>query len=76
MGTSNFFPGGKAAGAWADHSSPSSDEVKEWADLYPHSPSTPSWRGAQLKQRDNFTFTFYEDVFLISGIDGDEWFIQ
>jgi len=24
----------------------------------PHSPNTPSWRGAQLKHRDNFTFTF------------------
>jgi hypothetical protein len=23
-----------------------------------HSPNTPSWRGAQLKHRDNFTFTF------------------
>jgi hypothetical protein len=27
-------------------------------ELYLHSPSTPSWRGAQLKHRDNFTFTF------------------
>jgi hypothetical protein len=26
--------------------------------LYFHSPNTPSWRGAQLKHRDNFTFTF------------------
>jgi hypothetical protein len=24
-------------------------------ELYPHSPSTPSWRGAQLKHRDNVT---------------------
>jgi hypothetical protein len=24
--------------------------------LYFHSPNTPSWRGAQLKHRDNFTF--------------------
>jgi hypothetical protein len=22
-------------------------------------PNTPSWRGTQLKHRDNFTFTFY-----------------
>jgi hypothetical protein len=41
----------------ADHSPPSSAEVKEWVGLYLHSPSTPSWRGAQLKHRDNFTFT-------------------
>jgi hypothetical protein len=25
-------------------------------ELYLHSPSTPSWLGAQLKHRDNFTF--------------------
>jgi hypothetical protein len=24
--------------------------------LYLHSPNTPSWRGAHLKHRDNFTF--------------------
>jgi hypothetical protein len=40
------------------HSPPSSAEVKEWVALYLHSPNTPSWRGAQLKHRDNFTFTF------------------
>jgi hypothetical protein len=27
-----------------------------WVELYLHSPSTPSWRGAQLKHSDNFTF--------------------
>jgi hypothetical protein len=32
----------------ADHSHPSSAEVKEWVELYLHSPNTPSWRGAQL----------------------------
>jgi hypothetical protein len=42
----------------ADYSLPSSAEVKEWVELYLHSPNTPSWRGAQLKHRDNFTFTF------------------
>jgi hypothetical protein len=25
-------------------------------ELYFHSPNTPSWRGAQLKHRDNYTF--------------------
>jgi hypothetical protein len=25
-------------------------------ELYLHSPNTPSWRGAQLKHTDNFTF--------------------
>jgi hypothetical protein len=27
-------------------------------DLYFQSPNTPSWRGAQLKHRDNFNFTY------------------
>jgi len=27
-------------------------------ELYLHSPNTPSWHGAQLKPRDNFTFIF------------------
>jgi hypothetical protein len=30
----------------ADHSPPSSAEVKEWVELYLHSSSTPSWRDA------------------------------
>jgi hypothetical protein len=41
----------------AEHSPPSSAEVKEYVELYFHSPNTPSWRGAQFKKnRDNFTF--------------------
>jgi hypothetical protein len=35
------------SGREADRS-PSSAEVKEWVELYLHSPSTPSWRGAEL----------------------------
>jgi hypothetical protein len=27
-------------------------------ELYLHSLNTPSWRGAELKHRDKFTFTF------------------
>jgi hypothetical protein len=37
------------SGREADHSPPSSAEVKEWVELYFHSPNTPSWRGAQLR---------------------------
>jgi hypothetical protein len=49
----------KRQGREADHSPPSSAEVKECAELYLHSPSTPSWRGAQLKKhRENIVFTF------------------
>jgi hypothetical protein len=36
------------SGREADHSPPSSAEVKECVELYLHSPNTPSWRGAQL----------------------------
>jgi hypothetical protein len=36
------------SGREADHSPPSSAEVKEWVELYLHSPSTPSRHGAQL----------------------------
>jgi hypothetical protein len=42
----------------ADHSPPSSTEVKECVELYFHSPNMPSWGGAQLKHRDNFTLIF------------------
>jgi hypothetical protein len=44
----------KLPGREADHSPPSSAEVKEWVELYFHYPNTPSWRGAQLKPRGNF----------------------
>jgi len=33
-------------GREADHSPPSSAEVKEWVELYFHYHNTPSWRGA------------------------------
>jgi hypothetical protein len=49
--------GVKRHGREADHSPTSSAEVKEWVELYLHSPNTPSWSGAYLKHRDNFTFT-------------------
>jgi hypothetical protein len=50
--------GVKRPGREADHSPPSSAEVKECVELYLHSRNTPSWCGAHLKHRDNFTFTF------------------
>jgi hypothetical protein len=53
--------GAKRPGREADHSPPSSAEVKECVELHLHSPNTPSWRGAQFekkKHRNNFTFCF------------------
>jgi hypothetical protein len=46
MGTRGSFPGLKRPGREADHSTPSSAEVKEWVELYFHSSNTPSWLGA------------------------------
>jgi hypothetical protein len=47
METRWSFPG---PGREAAHSPPSGAEVKEWVELYVHSPSMPSWRGVQLKK--------------------------
>jgi hypothetical protein len=48
----------KRLGREAGHSPPPSAEVKEWVELYLHSPITSSWRGVHLKHGGNFTFTF------------------
>jgi hypothetical protein len=51
--------GVKRPGREADNSPPSSAVIKEWVELYFHSPNTPLWRGAWLKHWDNFAFAFY-----------------
>jgi hypothetical protein len=44
------------SGREADHSPPSSAEVKEWVEFCLHSPNAPSWRGARLgEHKSNFT---------------------
>jgi hypothetical protein len=58
----------KRPGREADYSHPSSAEVRECVTLYLHSPNTPSWRGAQLKHRDNFTFTSYLYIILTARV--------
>jgi hypothetical protein len=52
------FLGVKWPGREADHSPPSSAEVKESVELYLHSSSTPSWRGARLKKSTGTTLPF------------------
>jgi hypothetical protein len=37
-------------------------------ELYLHSSNTPSWRGAQLKHRDNFTFYLKFDNVIYTSI--------
>jgi hypothetical protein len=53
----------------ADHSPPSSSDVKEFVEVYFSSPNTPSWLGAQLKKRTGITLSLpYECVFDASEI--------
>jgi hypothetical protein len=47
------------SGREADHSPPSSAEVKEWVEMYLHSPNTPSWRGAQLGGAQGQLYVFF-----------------
>jgi hypothetical protein len=61
--TGVLFLGVKRPAREADHSSPSSADVKERLELYLHSPNTPSWCGAWLKTRDNLTFTLNTRVY-------------
>jgi hypothetical protein len=62
FGLEQRFPGAlslgvKRPGREADHSPPSSAEVKECVVLYLHSLNTRSWLGTQLKHRDSFIST-------------------
>jgi hypothetical protein len=58
----------------ADHSPPSSAEVKEWVESYLQSCSTPSWRGIQLKAQsylDVETHKYYQrHNFHTTGVNG------
>jgi hypothetical protein len=50
------------SGSEADHSSPSSAEVKEWVELYLHFSNTPSWCGAQLGGAHRGIYMLYTHV--------------
>jgi hypothetical protein len=57
IGTRGVFPRDKAAGREADHSPPSSAEVKNaWS--YPSTPQYVFTAWCLVKHRDNFAFTF------------------
>jgi hypothetical protein len=58
--------GVKRQGREADHSPPFSAEVNNARSYISTPPIPPSWRGAQLKCRDNFTFTFTSILILQS----------
>jgi hypothetical protein len=53
MGTSGSFPGEKLPGREADHSPPSSAEVKNAWSYTSIPPNIPSWSGSQLKEYHN-----------------------
>jgi len=55
MGTGGAFPGGKAAGAWSWPLTSIQCRGQRMSGAIPPLPSKPSWRGVQLKHRDNFT---------------------
>jgi hypothetical protein len=58
VGLGTYFPGVTQQGREADHSSPSSAEIKNGG-ATPQHPHMSSWHDARLmKRRENFTFTF------------------
>jgi hypothetical protein len=57
-GTRDSFPRDKSGEAWSWPLTSILCRGQECVELYLHSPNTPSWRGSQLKHRDNFTFTY------------------
>jgi hypothetical protein len=64
MGTGGSFPGGKARpGRDAEHSPPSSAEVKKEQELYLLSPKAPPWRGTGPLYLFSFDLTKFESSF-------------
>jgi hypothetical protein len=53
-----LYLGVKRPGREADHSPPSSAEVKQCVELYIHSPKTPSWRGVPLKKKKIYIYIY------------------
>jgi hypothetical protein len=49
MGTKGSFPGGKVAGAWSWPLTPIYCRGQRMSGAIPPLPTTPSWRGAQMK---------------------------
>jgi hypothetical protein len=58
VGTRGSFPGGKVVRVWSWPLTSTWCLGPDCVELYLYSPNMPSWHGAQLKHRDNFTFTF------------------
>jgi hypothetical protein len=52
----------------ADHSPPSSAKVKEWVELYHHSPNMPSWHGAQLGGAQDDKIIIFSSIWPIESV--------
>jgi hypothetical protein len=59
MDARGSFPRIKVAGMWSWQLTSIQCRGQECMELYLYSSNIPSWRGAQLKHRDNFTFTLW-----------------
>jgi hypothetical protein len=57
-------------GREADHSPPSSAEVKEWVELYLHSPSMPSWHDTQLGGAQGYLYLY---LYLLRSFIDETW---
>jgi hypothetical protein len=58
--------GVKQPGRKADHSPPTSTEVKECVEPYLHSPNTPSWRGASSTKFLRLFLNYLKDMQFIA----------
>jgi hypothetical protein len=58
------------SGSEADHSPPTSAEVKECVERYLHSPNAPSWRGAQLGGAQGQDFTLISNTLKLCEMTG------
>jgi hypothetical protein len=58
MGNRDYLFENKAAEAWISPFTSLQCRGQECVELYVHASNTPSWRGAQLKHRDDCNFTF------------------
>jgi hypothetical protein len=66
MGTRSSFPGGKAARAWSWPLTSTSCRGQRMSGAIHPFPNTPSGRGAQLKHKDNCTFTLIRPKTILS----------
>jgi hypothetical protein len=60
MGSGGSFLGDEASGAWSWPLTSVWCRGQEYVELHLYTPNTSSWRGTQLKHRDNFTLSLMQ----------------